>query len=346
MDETEKRRRPRRGPHGDPTPAFSVVIPTHNRIDALPEVLRALEAQAEEPEAPSFEIVVVDDGSVDGTGDWLAGRRLQVPSTVLRQENRGPAAARNAGVEAASGHRVAFLGDDTVPEPGWLAAHRWAHRERGDLRELAVLGHTGWHRRIAVTPFLRYLNQRGAQFGYGLIADRERVPFNFFYTSNISLSRELLLAEPFDLGFPYPAWEDTELSYRLHRRHGLRLVYEPAAVTRHNHPTDLDRFCARQEKAGYCAVVFHRLHPELGGFLGLGPEGPPPLPRAGPQRWRERLARTLQSLSVVMPLSTPRLWDETLRYHYIRGLHRGSREETVSEERSTHVPRQAGPQET
>jgi len=328
---------------------FSVVIPTYNRIDALPEVLWALEAQAQDPQAPPFEIVVVDDGSVDGTADWLARRRFRVPATVRSQDNRGPAAARNAGVAAASGRRVAFLGDDTVPEPGWLAAHRRAHRERGDRPELAVLGYTGWHRRVAVTPFLRYLNEQGTQFGYGLIEDREEVPFNFFYTSNISLSRELLVAEPFDLGFPYPAWEDTELSYRLHRRHGLRLVYEPAAVTRHNHPTDVDRFFARQEKAGYCAVVFHRLHPELGPFLGLGPGGPPPLPRAGLQRWRERLARALQYLSltapsVAVPLSTPRLWDEALRYHYVRGLHRGSREETVREERSEHVSRQADPE--
>jgi len=300
----------------------SVVLPTYNRIDALPEVLRALEAQASEAEAPRFEIVVVDDGSFDGTGEWLAARRFHVPVRILCQENRGPAAARNAGVEAASGRWVAFLGDDTVPEPGWLAAHRRAHRERDDAPELAVLGFTGWHPRITVTPFLHYINEQGAQFGYGMIEDRDNVPFNFFYTSNISLARELLLAEPFDVGFPYAAWEDTELSYRLHQRRGLRLVYEPSAIARHNHPTGLDRFFARQEKAGYCAVVFHRLHPELASFLGLGPDGPPALPSVGWQRWRERLARALQHSKVKMP----RLWEEALRFHYIRGLHRGWQE--------------------
>lgn len=307
----------------EPSVELSVVVPTYNRIEILPEVLRAVEAQAEDPEAPSFEIVVVDDGSIDGTGEWLAARRFTVPAACLRQDNRGPATARNAGVAAAQGRRVAFLGDDTVPEPGWMAAHHRAHRERGDAPEVAVLGYTGWHRRMAVTRFLRHINEQGAQFGYALIDDPERVGFNFFYTSNISLSRELLLAEPFDLGFPYAAWEDTELSYRLHRRHGLRLVYEPAAVTRHYHPTDVDRFFERQEKAGYSAVVFHRLHPELGPFLGLGPEGPPPVPPAGRQRRRERLARALQQLPQWVPWSTPRLWDEALRFHYIQGLHRG-----------------------
>jgi GT2 family glycosyltransferase len=170
---------------------------------------------------------------------------------------------------------------------------------------------------MRLTPFLRYINEYGLQFGYALIKDREDVPFNFLYTSNLSLHRDELLAEPFDLRFPYAAWEDIELAYRLKKR-GLRLVYEPAATVAHDHPTDFARFASRQEKAGYCAVVFYRLHPELGSFLGLGPDGPPPLPPAGRQRWLERLVHALQ----MGPVNLPKLWEEVLRYHYIRGLHR------------------------
>jgi glycosyltransferase involved in cell wall biosynthesis len=297
-----------------PGPDFSVVIPTHNRLEVLVEVLQSLEFQHE---APAFEVVVVDDGSTDGTADWLRSRGFRMPLRVLVQENHGPAAARNTGVAAASGRWVAFLGDDTVPSAGWLAAHRAAHAKRGDDPHLAVIGYTGWHKRMRLTPFLRYINEYGLQFGYALIQDKEDVPFNFLYTSNLSLPRDLLLAEPFDLRFPYAAWEDIELAYRLKKR-GLRLVYEPSATVAHDHPTDFARFAARQEKAGYCAVVFHRLHPELGGFLGVGPDGPPPLPPAGPQKWREGLVRALQN----GPIRIPKLWDEVLRYHYIKGLHR------------------------
>jgi len=293
---------------------LSVVIPTHNRLEILAEVLQALEFQED---SPSFEVVVVDDGSTDGTAEWLRGRTFNLPLRILTQTNSGPAAARNTGIAVASGEWVAFLGDDTVPSPGWLATHREAHRSRGDDPHLAVIGYTGWHRRMRVTPFLRCINEHGLQFGYALIRDREDVPFNFFYTSNLSLRRDLLLAEPFDLRFPYPAWEDIELSYRLKKR-GLRLVYEPAATVAHDHPTDLDRFASRQEKAGYCAVVFYRLHPELGSFLGIGPEGPPPLPPAARQKWLEWLVHALQ----LGPVSLPKFWDEVLRYHYIRGLHR------------------------
>jgi glycosyltransferase involved in cell wall biosynthesis len=294
---------------------FSVVVPTHDRLDVLAEVLAALDEQRG---APDFEIVVVDDGSARATATYLAGRRGARPSTVLSQAKRGPAAARNLGVAAARGERVAFLGDDTVPAPGWLAAHARAHAERGDPAALAVIGYTAWHRRMRVDPFLDYLNEQGLQFGYALIRDREDVPFNFFYTSNLSLARARLLEEPFDEGFPYPAWEDIEAAWRLKRR-GLRLVYEPAARVEHDHPTDFARFAARQERAGYCAVVFWQRHPELAGFLGVGPEGPPPLPSKRRQRLREGLVRALLPLRV----SAPRLWEETLRFHYLRGLHRG-----------------------
>jgi glycosyltransferase involved in cell wall biosynthesis len=174
-------------------PAVSVVIPTYERMDVLPEVLAALAGQRQ---APPFEVVVVDDGSRDSTGGFLSGYRGPVDLKVLRQQNRGPAAARNAGVAAAGGELVAFLGDDTVPAPDWLSTHVAAHAHRRGREPLAVLGYTGWHPRMRTTPFLRYINEHGLQFGYALIDQPEKVPFNFFYTSNISLPRELLLPSP------------------------------------------------------------------------------------------------------------------------------------------------------
>lgn len=302
---------------GRVTVEVSVVIPSFERRAVLAEVLGALDAQRG---APPFEIVVVDDGSRDGTAEWLRTVRPERPFRLLEQPNRGPAAARNRGVAAATGALVAFLGDDTVPDADWLRAHLAAHRSRGEDR-LAVVGRIDWHPRQRLTPFLRYINEQGLQFGFALIRDPERVPFNFFYTSNLSLPRAALLADPFDERFPYPAWEDIEASYRLTKR-GMRLVYEAGARVLHDHPTDFARFAARQEKAGYCAVLFARLHPELGGFVGVPPEGVPELP-PWPRRWGlEGVVRALQFL----PVSVPDRWEEALRTHYIRGIRRALRE--------------------
>ncbi len=300
---------------------YSIVIPSYNRKEVLGEVLGALGRQES---APSFEVVVVDDGSTDGTDAFLRSYDAPFPLQILQQENQGPAAARNAGVAAAAGERVAFLGDDTVPSSGWLKAHEAATRTAGARRirdeggALGVIGYTSWHPRMKLTRFLRYINEFGLQFGYALLDDPEDVGFQFFYTSNLTLPRQLLLDEPFDVSFPYAAWEDIEVSYRLYSK-GFRLHYAPEAVVAHDHPTDLRRFAERQERAGFCAVVFYRLHPELGAFLGLGPEGPPDLPDAARQGRKMKLALGLQGL----PVNVPRLWEDVLRYHYIVGLHRG-----------------------
>ena len=90
--------------------------------------------------------MVVDDGSRDGTAELLASWRGGRPLRALSQPALGPAVARNRGVAAARGDRVAFLGDDTVPEPDWLAAHEAGRGRQGGGDEIAVVGYTGWHR--------------------------------------------------------------------------------------------------------------------------------------------------------------------------------------------------------
>lgn len=302
-------------------PLYSVIIPTYRRLDVLPEVLEALDSQID---APTFEVIVIDDGSEDETWDWLQNYKPDYPFRAMTQANAGPARARNRGVALAQGQRVAILGDDTVPDGRWLGAHHRRFIEAGKPTT-AVIGYTGWHSRMRRTAFLDYINEYGLQFGYALIEDHDRVPFNFFYTSNLSLSRELLEKQPFNESFPYAAWEDIEAAYRLWKQEDMNILYAPKARVAHDHPTDLDRFKSRQEKAGYSAVVFYLLHPELGSFLGLSPEGPPSLPGRRKQQSREWLAWALQKT----PMTLAGTWNELLRFHYIRGLQRGWRERVL-----------------
>ena len=247
------------------TPSFAVVIPTFQRPGTLFRVLDALGLQKD---APEFEVVVVDDGSADETPRLLERYRPAYPFRFFTQSNSGPAAARNRGIGEARAPLILFLGDDTVPEPPLLAVHARAHREWPADR-VAVLGYTTWPEDRRVTPFLHHINEYGLQFGYGLIEDPESVPFNFFYTSNISLPRALLYeADLFDTTFPHAAWEDIEIAYRLTRR-GMRIVYRPDAIARHHHDISFSSFRRRQANSGESAAVFYEKHPELADFLGV-----------------------------------------------------------------------------
>jgi GT2 family glycosyltransferase len=246
----------------------SVVIPTFNRLADLERVVASLLDQAV-PEGDSLGVVVVDDGSGDGTAEWLREKERDGRLEAVIQQNTGPAAARNRGAETADCDVLLFLGDDTEPADGWLLAHLEEHKLHTDpARPLAVVGYTGFPRDHD-SPFLRFINEHGAQFGYALIDDPSDVPFNFFYTSNISLERGLFLElGGFREDFSAAAWEDIEFAYRACRQ-GMRLRYQPLARAIHHHRIRPRTFCRRQRTSGEAAAVFARLHPELEEFLGV-----------------------------------------------------------------------------
>jgi glycosyltransferase involved in cell wall biosynthesis len=292
---------------------FSVVIPTYNRQEMLMRVLKALEDQVD---APEFEAIVINDGSTDPTEN-CATMHWALPFTFRTQPNSGPGTARNLGVTLAKGKFVVFIGDDTVPEKNFLAEHARIHRESNDDPLLACLGYTGWPRSERVTAFMDYINDYGLQFGYKLIRDGAIVPFNFFYTSNISIDRQLLAAHPFDTSFPAAAWEDIELAYRLDKL-GLKIRYNARAVTRHYHQMTVDSFARRQYTVGKSGAIFFRKHPELGHFLGAHDDTPllddASLARLTKSaRWGERL-RILAKKDV---------FEKLMRQHYLRGLREG-----------------------
>ncbi|MBV8520451.1 MAG: glycosyltransferase [Acidobacteria bacterium] len=294
-------------------PYFSIVIPTYNRLDMLLRVLDALDAQRD---APPFETIVINDGSTDDT-ERAVSQRANV--TFRTQPNGGPGRARNHGVSLARGRFVVFIGDDTVPEPSFLAEHARVHRDANDDVLVACLGYTGWPHGERVTAFMDYINDYGLQFGYKLIRDGEVVPFNFFYTSNISIDRALLAAHPFDTTFPAAAWEDIELAYRLDAL-GLKIHYNARAITRHYHPMTVDSFARRQYTVGKSGAIFFRKHPELGGFLGVHEVTSRPFAdetRLAKLRRRARLGERFRLLA------RSSVFETLMREHYLRGLRDG-----------------------
>ena len=99
------------------SPFFSVVVPTYNRRSMLERALRSVWAQT----CDDYELIVVDDGSTDGTAEFLATLGSDV--RTVRQENQGPSAARNAGVALARGTYVVFLDSDDELLPDALACY-------------------------------------------------------------------------------------------------------------------------------------------------------------------------------------------------------------------------------
>jgi GT2 family glycosyltransferase len=309
---------------GPMIPYFSVVVPTYNRLDMLVRVLDALDAQSG---APAFEVIVIDDGSRDDTRRIMEERTARREAaggtpyglTFRTQANAGPGRARNHGVALAAGKIVVFIGDDTVPEPQFLAEHARVHRESGDDRLLACLGYTGWPRGERVTAFMDYLNDFGLQFGYKLIKDGDIVPFNFFYTSNISIDRDLLAAHPFDMSFPAAAWEDIELAYRLDAL-GLEIRYNARAVTRHYHPMTVDSFAKRQYTVGRSGAIFFGKHPDLGHFLGVYELD---TRKPADERQMARLCRRARLGERFRFLARSEVFETLMREHYLRGLRDG-----------------------
>ncbi len=244
---------------------LSVIIPTFNRLQTLVRVLTALE-QCDQQKG-QVEVIVVSDGSTDGTNAYLQSWSPRYRFQFLVQNHAGAARARNKAVESANGDRILFLGDDIIPGRELLVHHIARSEQYANSEYIGVLGYTSWHRSMKTTPFLHYVNEYGAQFGYSIIPDPENVPFNFFYTSNVSISRNLFLKTGgFDEDFRGAAWEDIEFAYRSAKL-GLRIVYDRQATAEHLHPTNVFSFLRRQKIVGEEATIVVEKHPEFHDLL-------------------------------------------------------------------------------
>jgi GT2 family glycosyltransferase/glycosyltransferase involved in cell wall biosynthesis len=241
----------------------SVVIPTRDRRVKLLACLDALAAQSILPQ--EFEVIVVDDGSVDGTKEAVEQRRFPFALRYVRQEGFGPGTARNLGIARAAGELVLFIGDDILAGPRLLEEHLLAHAGHSDAGT-AILGHTDWPEGMPRNAVMDYVcGDAALQFAYTLIPRLPSLDHRFFYTSNISLKRQFLVeaAEAgvrFDPCFRHAAFEDSEFALRLIPR-GLQIRYAQNARATHDHPMDLESFARREFGAGEMAVIFYRKHP-------------------------------------------------------------------------------------
>jgi len=237
---------------------LSIIIPTRDRRERLLATLDALDRQRLGD--ARVEVLVIDNGSKDGTTDALRTRSGTLELTVLDEPREGASFARNRALEHARAPIVLLLGDDMVPDGDHLlAGHLALHADHAQAG-FAVLGRVRWAE--PVDPFMSWLEVAGFQFSFDHIAAGPVDPAAYLYSSHASLRTQALRdAGGFDAErFPY-LMEDTELGIRLRRR-GLRLEYRPELVVRHHHPQTLAGYAQRMEVIGAAARRLRDLYPE------------------------------------------------------------------------------------
>jgi glycosyltransferase involved in cell wall biosynthesis len=206
---------------------FSVVVPTYNRVSTLRQCLTGLLAQ----DSLNYEIIVVDDGSTDGTAEVLTQEFPRTRIRYFQQKNAGPAAARNRGIQEAGGEIIAFTDDDCLAPLDWLS-----RLDEGFRRHPEVVGVGG---PLLAPPEIRRTNllaryeQYVVQVQYGARDQEVLAGFNCPAggTNNMAYRRAALQAiGGFDASFPYPAAEDADLKWRLAQTEA-QFLYIPVTLT-------------------------------------------------------------------------------------------------------------------
>ncbi len=235
---------------------ISVVVPTFNRREIVMRSLETLFSQ----DFPSsrFEIIVVVDGSGDGTGAALRTLASNCSFRVIEQENRGPAGARNTGFREAQADIVLFLDDDMQCDRGLLSAHVRAHQRLGPVAAFGALFPSSDSKaNLASECFKREI---GAFHLRHLVDPEAEWKVTDCIFSNSSIPREMLLRTGgFDEQFRMR--EDLELGIRL-RENGVRMEYVKEAIAYQHYSKTASDLLRDAETFGAADALFARKHPE------------------------------------------------------------------------------------
>lgn len=227
--------------------SVSIIIPTFNGAARIGKCLEALLPQT----APvNAEVLVVDDGSTDGTGD-IVSRYSSV--RLISQSNAGPAAARNRGAVEAKGTIILFTDDDCVPTSDWLAAMI------KPFDDPEVVGVKGAYRTRQQSLVARFV-QADYEDRYHLMAALPEIDFIDTYSAAFRRDRFLEM-NGYDTSFPVACAEDIELSYRMSDC-GWKMKFVPTAIVYHTHPDKFWPYMKKKYKFAFWRILALRKNPK------------------------------------------------------------------------------------
>jgi peptidoglycan/xylan/chitin deacetylase (PgdA/CDA1 family)/GT2 family glycosyltransferase len=251
-----ERGRPARPPARKPR--YSIVIQTFQRRD---QVVTAVNDVVSVDYDHCLEIVVIVDGSTDGTAAALRSLSLPVPLTIVEQANSGAARARNAGAQVARGEILLFLDDDMRAAPDLLNAHDRAYDGGAD----AVMGHIPLHRDVPLDFLSRGVAEWAEQRASRLSEPGAILTVADLLTGQLSVPRDLFdrlggFDERFTRGGSFGR-EDTDFGHRL-LEGGYRLVFAPDAVSWQFYAVRPAAYLRQWHQAGLADVTYVRKYPE------------------------------------------------------------------------------------
>lgn len=246
-----------------PATTVSVIIPTYNRIELLREVLDSL-AQQTYP-SDRFEVIIVDDGSTDGTKE-IAADAFPFALRYFWQSNQGDAIARNLGVQQSQADFLVFLDDDILVEPGYLTHIIHAH---GTFHKMIVRGTCNlWL--TETSPFSHSSSMSPIAESIDTIT---KLQFRDVFSNNMSLRREAYFEIGMMQALDFPGssmWCDLDFCYRAHQQ-GFVFRRSAKAVCWHRDYASrtLNDQKKRMRTAAYRAVVLFQKYPDLSAHLPM-----------------------------------------------------------------------------
>lgn len=239
-------------------PRFSVVVPTHRRRGRIVVLLEGLSGQT----FTDFEAVVVVDGADEETATALRALPTPFPLTVVERPHEGAAAARNAGAAAARGEILLFLDDDMRPDPALLGEHERSHRDGADL----VLGHIPLSSDSPATPVVAAVGRWAERRRERLEAAAGPIPVPELLTGQLSVRRDAFVRlGGFDTSFTRGGLvpgADRDFGYRA-RRAGLRIVFNPAAISHQHYDVDAREYTRRAFESARGDQILAARYPEI-----------------------------------------------------------------------------------